>query len=79
MRIDIKSKDFILITPSEYHNDLVKFLRADLNIKFKIYSKEDVISSFYGKYDILSIIKVMNDLDLSFENKSDSLHIYQKE
>lgn len=68
MRIDIKSKDFILITPSEYHNDLVKFLRADLNIKFKIYSKEDVISSFYGKYDILSIIKVMNDLDLSFEN-----------
>ena len=36
MRIDIKSKDFILITPSEYHNDLVKFLRADLNIKFKI-------------------------------------------
>lgn len=68
MIIDIKDNNFILIAPSKYHLDLIKYFAKYPQKNYKLYTKEQLIADYYGKYDQRAIIHAMNKYDYSYEN-----------
>ncbi len=58
----------IIIAPSSYHQFLLKELRKnDSFFDVKIYSKEDLIKDYFGKYDEKIILEIIKKIHITYE------------
>ncbi|MCH5179792.1 MAG: PD-(D/E)XK nuclease family protein [Erysipelotrichales bacterium] len=68
MRLDIRDEKFILVAPRKYYRDLISYFQNNKLVNFKFYTKEEILSNYYGAYDINAIIFAMNKYDISYDN-----------
>ena len=68
MKFEIKDDRFIVIAPRKYYRDLICFFQTNHLVNFKFYTKEEILSNYYGSYDIDAVIYTMNKFDISYSN-----------